>query len=671
MTPHVPLCAIPTQGSVKPSFAILCCLLMFVGSGATHAKDVNRLKSLSLEALADIEVSIATGTPQKPKDIAAAVYVIPREQIARSTATSIPELLRLVPGVSVGRIDANKWSITTRGFGSRFANKLLVLIDGRSVYNSLYSGVLWDAQDVLLEDIERIEVIRGPGASIWGANAVNGVINIITRSAAETRGNLIVAGAGDEERGFVSVRHGGNLGNGGAYRVYAKHFDRDGGHDHAHAGAKDDWDSLRGGFRIDWGPESAQTTLQGDVYDVDSSQAFASLSLSNPPPNFVTEVTDPMRHNGANLLFRHKKRSDRTSSELLFYYDHTQVKDPRLEQTVDAFDLRYSQERMIDARQTLQWGVGYRHASDRATSRSVSFNPENRSLRLWSAFLQDRITFADDNVELLIGSKLEHNDYTGFEFQPTIRGLFHLDRGTTLWAAVSRAVRTPSRIEDEAELIIEVDTANAVPAVVTLNSDGEVDAEQVMAWEIGWRKQWNTRVSAALSAFYNDYKNLQNVTILPPSFVATPIPHLEVATSLNNAGEAEVYGAELEFDWSAASGTWGARVGYSWNDYNGELTVPALPTPQQQLTVMTYHRLRDNWDLSLTWRYVDQLPDQSIEDYLTLDARLDWQVTPAFKVSVMGRNLLDASHPEATDSSLSSRTTEVQRDMFITFDWRF
>jgi iron complex outermembrane recepter protein len=469
-----------------------------VALSAQSQGSLSSLKQLSLEQLMDVEVTSVAKKEQRVAETAAAIYVITQEEIRRSGVTSIAEALRFAPGVQVSRIDSNKWSIGVRGFGSRLSRSVLVLIDGRSVYTPLFAGVYWEVQDMLLEDIERIEVIRGPGGTIWGANAVNGVINIITKSASETQGLLATAGGGSEEKGFGSLRYGGKIGQDFSYRVYGKGFRRDAQFT-PHVSDFDDWQMGQGGFRGDWNlNKSNNLTIQGDIYGGTSGQRTAVSSLSAP---FSTIVQKDADLSGMNLLSRWTRTLSETSSlALQVYYDRTFRREPTFQERRNTVDLDFQHRFKMTSRQELTWGLGYRYTrGDTDSVSTIVFAPVTRAVNLFSELVQDEIFLVVDRLRLTVGSKFEHNDYSGFEFQPTARILWTPVERHYVWAAISRAVRTPSRVEHDLTLTASLNPAFPMFARITGNKDFE--AEKVLAYELGSRVQPTDRLSVDLAGF--------------------------------------------------------------------------------------------------------------------------------------------------------------------------
>src|SRR5205807_1846799 len=431
-----------SAGYVQRALALAMVTLLFVASSPAQNKiDVT---TMSVEDLMNMQVTSVSKRTQKVADAAAAVYVITQEDIRRSGATNIPEALRLAPGIQVARIDENKWAISSRGFNGRFADKLLVLIDGRSVYTPLFSGVYWNVQDVMLEDVDRIEVIRGPGATLWGANAVNGVINIITKSAKNTQAGLATAGGGNELRGFSNLRYGGTVNQDAFYRAYAKYFNVGSSTNAIGGNGTDNWDSLRGGFRGDWTPSGPdQVTLQGDMYRSHYGELLTIPSLNAP---YSSTFPNAGAISGGNILGRWAHDFGSSSTSLQVYFDNTNISENSLfADHQNIFDIDFQHSFRLTDSQAVIWGVGYRSIGDNNDSSfTVSLQPNHNQLNQFSGFAQDEISLFDRRVQLTLGSKLEHNDFTGLEVEPNARILWNITPNQSVWTAVSRAARTPA-----------------------------------------------------------------------------------------------------------------------------------------------------------------------------------------------------------------------------------
>ncbi len=499
------------------------------------------LTELSIEDLMEQKVTSVSRTEQAFSDAAAATFVITQDDLRRSGVTSIAEALRMVPGVNVARIDSNKWAISARGFNGRFANKLLVLIDGRSVYTPSFSGVYWETQDLILEDIERIEVIRGPGASVWGANAVNGVINIITKHAADTTGGLLSLTTGDEEKVIAGGRYGTALGEQGYLRAYAKHFERDGLVDESGRDAGDDWDMTRGGFRADWAPSASDTVMaQGDVYDSNNEQNFVVPSLSSPTGG--QRVLDDGDAGGGSLLARWEHLQSLASRlSVQFYYERFRRDDTFQNERRDTFDFDFQHELALTKTQELVWGLGYRLSNDRITDAElVSVSPEERDLHLASGFFQHRINLFDDLVDLSFGTKVEYHTLGGWQYQPNVRAIWKPHRNQRLWASFSRATRTPSRGEVDAN--VRFIGVPALRSIVVLEGNSELEPEKVLSYELGYRTWPRDNFYVDIAGFYNDYDDLR----LP---VFKNIRPGTIALELINGERATTWGIELAADW--------------------------------------------------------------------------------------------------------------------------
>ena len=672
--------------------------IMLLGSMAGGAKAAaivpTDLTELSLEELMNIEITSVSKKPEKLADAAAAIFVITQEDIRRSGVTCIPEALRMVPGINVARIDSNKWAITSRGFNGRFANKLLVLIDGRSVYAPSFSGVYWEVQDTLMEDVDRIEVIRGPGATLWGANAVNGVINIITKSAADTQGGLVTMGAGTEERGFGGVRYGTDLGETTYGRFYAKGFKRD---EFVHTtgdDAGDDWDMLRGGFRVDsllYG--SDPVTVQGDIYQGNINQTLNLATLSAP---YSQKFEDEGEVEGWNLLTRWQHTLSPTSDfTLQVYYDRTDREDAVYGEIRDTFDIDIQHQFAAGEQHEVIWGLGYRYihddvSADISNSDTLVLYPDSCSDELFSAFVQDKITFIENCLWLTIGSKFEHNDYTGYEVQPNARFFWSPHTNHKLWASVGRAVRTPSRAENGVDLINNVfliptfappPYPEEVAVAITVKGDRDYESEELLAYELGYRFVPANTLSLDMSVFYNDYDNLRSSEL---ETRADQGAYIEQPLQFYNNLKGKTYGLELAAVWQAADWwQWDMAYSYLWIDIDTCSEAQKGQTndgPQHQVSLRSAVNLSKDLDLDLWLRYVDDVKAinsrnregsrTEIDSYLTLDIRLAWRPYDKVEIALVGQNLLDDEHPEFMQESFTM-PTEVERGVYGKVTWQF
>ena len=676
------------------------CALMACGSTVGQAvADYQQyaaaeLADLSLEELMNVEVYSVAKKRQKLSDSAAAVYILTQEDIRRSGVTTIPEALRLVPGVEVARIDSNKWAITARGFNERFANKLLVLIDGRSVYTPFFAGVYWDVQDAVLEDIDRIEVIRGPGGTLWGANAVNGVINIITKSSKDTQGVLLSGGAGTEEEGFSTARLGFKLSDNAHARVYGKWFQRDDFATETDDDASDEWDAVRGGFRVDWEPAADDlVTLQGDIY---TGEVGAKTTVPTLEPPFSSTTSSDSDISGANLLGRWSHTLPGGSNvRLQMYWDRTARKSRiTTHETRDTVDVEFQHHVSIADIHDFVWGLNYRHSRDEIDGTfPISLDPDERGMDLVSGFLQDEISLLDDVLRVTLGTKLEYNELSGFEVQPNARALWKVDDRNSLWAAVSRAVRTPSRAEDDIRINSSVFPPGTVPGlppgtetlpvVVALFGDRSFVSEELIAFELGYRTQPRENFWVDIATFYHLYDDLRTITPAGDPFLETdPLPpHLVVPFSATNSMEGEAWGIEVAADWRPFE-RWKLRSGYTFLEMDLDLddigkadTISRAAdgsSPQNQVFVRSLLDLPYDFELDANVKWVDELKALAIDSYATLDLRLGWRPTDSLELSLVGQNLLEREQQQFGSSAfVSDEVTKVERGVYGKVTWRY
>lgn len=632
---------------------LLMALLSAATGGVIAAESVatNQLTSLSLEQLMSLEVTSVSKHAEPIAKAPAAIHVLTGDDIRRSGATSIPEALRMVPGINVAQINPGNWAISARGFNSRFANKLLVMIDGRSVYTPLFSGVYWDVQDTLLEDIERIEVIRGPGASLWGANAVNGVISIITKDAFATQGGMLSGGGGWEETAFGAVRYGGKLGEHTAYRAFVKYNQRE-----ESVAGNDGVEFWRGGYRVDWRPqEGSAGMLQSEVY--------AGNIATGAGPIISTTA-------GGHVLARWERQlSDDSSLRLQAWFDRTERRFDILTEYRNTFDLEAQHQFAMGERHTFIWGGGYRYTSDETfgTTR-VTFTPADSQDHLASFFLQDDIILLPDKLSLTLGTKLEHNQYTGFEVQPSARLSWQPHDRHTLWASISRAVRSPSRAEADVTAV-----SGGPPGLTTVVRGGTMNSEELLAMELGWRARLHRRFSTDLALFYNDYDRLRAF-----DFGFSPVPPTATFTA-NNAMNGHTYGGELSLNWQPVD-WWRWQAGYTLLQMhlrNGVVlpdstfSYRAEDNPQQQFHLRSSIDLPKGFEFDTLLYHQDSLPGQGVPAYTRLDFRVGWKYRDRFEASVTLQNALDPEHPEYGNINSLVSSSEIQRTIYGKLTWRF
>ena len=510
------------------------------------------LAAMTLEELMEVEVTL-TGRGETPLyETAAAVFVLSADDIRRSGATSIAEALRLIPGMVVARVDANKWAISARGFNGRFANKLLVQIDGRSVYTPTFSGVYWEVQDVVLEDVERIEVIRGPGATLWGANAVNGVINVVTSSADQTQGTLAVAAVGTEERGAGTLRYGGRFGERLNWRIWGKYFAHDGFVDVDGRATADDWQLGRSGLRADWAADHDKLMVQTEAHRGEAGQTFR---LNELQPPYLRVIDADSQLSGGHVMGRwHHDISPAASWALQLFYDHLDHAEEIFEDVRDTWDMDFQHHTRWGQRHEVVWGVGYRYTSNQTQgSFSTSLNPSGRAQDVFSGFLQDEMSLASGRARLTAGAKFEHNDYTGFQLQPGVRLWWEMRPRHALWAASSRALRVPSQADQDVRLNLLVtppDTSGAVPLTLFAILGGELKSEELTAFEVGYRGRPTDQLLLDVTAFFNVYRGVRGGRVSGFYTETDPPPlHLLVPVVNINGLDAETWGIELAADW--------------------------------------------------------------------------------------------------------------------------
>lgn len=612
------------------------------------------LADMSLEDLTNIEVTSVSKNTQPLRSAAAAIAVITSDDIHRSGATSVPETLRFVPGLNVARQGSTTWAVSARGFSSVNSEKLLVLSDTRSIYTPLFSGVMWDVQDYLLKDIERIEVIRGPGAALWGSNAVNGVINITTKKAQDTQGLYAETILGTEDRISAAARFGGSNGNGINYRIFAKYYDVDSSWKKT-TSSTDDARMGHFGMRTDWEESTADSlTLQGDIYQGTLGQFAPSINIIGrvgPVGALDVDVS------GGNLLGRWQHRiDDRSNFVLRMYYDNTHRNDPSYRDDLNTEDIDFQHQFMLGSQQQVLWGVNYRETFNQNVGKGI-FNVDPKSSRdqLVSTFVQDQIALLD-NLELTLGTKYEHNDFSGYELQPNMRIAWDVSPTQTWWSSVSRAVRVPTRLERD----IAVDVSDpAGNPVIQLQGNKKFRAEKLEAFEIGYRWRAFENLFLDIATFHNEYRGLSSLEVgtpyINPSDGRTIIPVVN-----ENATNGSTQGLEAAMTFAPIS-SWRLSANYSYLDMHIDPTGMDLnrgaflagATPRHQLGLRSMLDLKSGIQIDIQFRYqsaLRHLPDivdgSGLPDYSELDVRLAKRLTPELELSLVGKNLLRDHHPE-------------------------
>jgi iron complex outermembrane receptor protein len=652
-----------------------CAALTPGGPVLANMDQLAELKRMSVDELLDVEVTSVSRRAEGLRDAAAAVAVISSEDIRRSGATHIAEALRLAPGLHVARQNSNVWGVSSRGFSSVNSEKLLVLSDTRSIYTPLVSGVQWSIQDYLMADVERVEVIRGPGAALWGSNAVNGVINITTRHARDTHGQYLEAGVGGFEGRWLGARHGGETAGGKHFRVFGQFSD----HEASAAdvtGTDDEWRIGHVGFRSDWGGDGEESwTVQGDAYAGEMGQlepAVTVIGRPGPLPPYSADVS------GGNLLARWRRQGEGDSElQLRGYYDFTHRKDPSFNDTLHTLDLDLQQRLTPLSNHEVIWGAAFRFMSNRNYGGQLFvLVPERSNDTLLSGFVQDRIRLSE-SLELTLGTKLEHNDFSGFEVQPSVRLAWTISPRQTSWSAVSRAVRVPTRFERDVSIDV---TDPAVDPVLRLLGSDEFDSERLIAYEAGHRWQALDNLAFDLALFYNDYDRIASLELDAP-FI-DPQSGMTIVPILNrNLTSGNSRGGELLAEWQPTP-DW--RLVASYSAVELRLRSAGLDlnrgtwldgsTPRGQFLLRSQFSITDRVEFDAQFRRhtrIRRIPvdptGTGVDAYSSLDLRLGWRMTPEWRISLVGQNLLDSEHVEF--GGIDSRGA-MERAAYVKAEWR-
>ncbi|MDR4517341.1 MAG: TonB-dependent receptor [Nitrosomonas sp.] len=670
--------------------------LAAANSTDAHVTKDQDIFAMSLEELMNVEVVSVSKRSQRLSEVPSAVFVISGEDIRRSGATSIPEALRMAPGVQVARIGTDKWSISIRGFNGRFSNKLLVLMDGRSVYTPLSSGVIWSQQDTFIEDIDRIEVVRGPAATLWGVNAVNGVINIITKKAEQTQGALFTAGGGSFEQGFVGARYGGKINEDTPFRVYAKGFIRDHTTTLSGASANDNWHSARAGFRVDHVRGNDDFTLQGDMFvnGITDTVIPPVLLQSNSNPHIINR-----NETGGNIRLRWDRSiSERSSMMLQTYYDRVSNQLAPQAKYVESFDTEFQHRFPLFDRHDLTWGVNYRLFSTNARDTLfTTFVPRQASNYFVSGFIRDEISVLPDKLKFSLGVRLGYNNFSGVEVQPNARIMWTPDTRNSVWASISRAVRTPSRGEHDVIInngVIPPQpdlTGSSLPIMQAILGSNRFGSEKLIAYELGYRHQFNTHASIDIAGFYNDYSDLRDFEVGMIRTVAgahrdliltlLQQEHLMLPVFFNNQGSAQSYGAEVSIDWRPHE-RWRLQGNYSYLEIDTKSN-PAFveidastggagkANPRHQMSLRSNFDLSERLQFNLWLRYVDDLPFYNISNYITMDAKMSWKPVKNVEFFLVGQNLFSENHRESQSDFINTVASRIPRGIYTGVRWDF
>jgi iron complex outermembrane recepter protein len=676
---------ISDSGGRRLQGAGAACLLIVLADRAPAqltnppAASANALPDLSLEQLVNVQVTSVSKKATSLADSPAAISVITADDIDRLGIVTLPDALRLVPGMDVAQINANEAAVSVRGFNAQFGDKLLVLIDGRSVYTPASGGVFWNSQTVMLDDLDRIEVIRGPGAVLWGANAVDGVINIVSKSARETQGLLVTGAGGSEIQPLAGVRYGGELASNVYYRVYAQRSDEAEYQETSGPGAGDFWDTTLAGFRIDWEPPTQNTvTFQGDYYGDEAGEPSRSVSLAPPGVSYPT-VTE--YNNGGNLLGRWTHDFSASSQlTLQAYFDHVEQDDSYGELYQNTYDIDLQDHFALGSWNDFVAGAGYRYtALENTPSFQLTWVPETFFNTIYNFFAQDEITVVPDRLRLTVGGKLEYNNLADWQPQPDGRVLWTPTEKQSIWASAALATATPPLVNQSARLNVAAfqPSASSPPALVSILGNPNIGVERLTDYEIGYRNAVAERLSFDVTGFYNVYDSLIVAVPNPTQIESSPGPtHLLLPSTWENAGQANTYGAEVSGQWRVTE-SWRLTASYSFLEMQLNTAAQSLgQSPEQQFQLRSYLDLPHHLQLNGAFYFVDRCTSPltstvvEIPTYARLDLGLVWRPAHWLEVGIWGQNLSQAWHVEFA-SQQTQVLTEIPRSVMAKITLRF
>lgn len=652
-----------------------------IGSGLLRAAEVNeaeqwaKLKTMDFDDLLKVEVTSVSKRSERLFESPAAVFSISGDDIQRSGARSFADALRLSPGMSVAQQNGSDWAVTARGFNDVIADKLLVLMDGRTLYSPATGGVTWNTVDYLFEDIERVEVVRGPGGTLWGANAVNGVVNILSKDSRDTQGLYIEGGGGSFEQAFGGARYGAKLSENGYGRGYMKYNLRDELYNSGDANEK-----IQGGFRTDWHLPVTHLTLQGDVY---SERHHIRLSVPQYTKPYLPITDNLFVYEGANMRARMQHElSEDSMLEVQGYYDRTDLEQFGQTSTQHIWDLEAQHRFKLPPRHTFVYGTGYRYTPDHlATTPYFTYDPVERRSQVFNAFVQDEIELVEDRLRLTLGTKAEHNDYTGWGWSPSARLAWLPTERQTVWLAASRSLQVPTRGYNDLTipaLAIEPIDVNGLPLFTRGQARPGLEAQELISYELGYRVQATDTIAFDVAGYYNFYDNLLTADIGSVYFDPSPAPHLVLPISAANGGKGETHGFELSAQWQAAE-WWRWSLAYSYQEFqidgfNHSFTEGRDPQNQVSLRWSLDVPLgrTNEWRLDIWGRYVDQLPAFPIPGYFDLDVRLAWRPNPRVQLAVVGQNLVESRRYEFSSAVVAaSPVSPVPRGVYGELSVRF
>lgn len=650
---------------------------------ALDAGEKMDLTAMNIEDLMNIKVTSVSKTEQKLSRTASAVFVIEREDVRNSGALNIPDLLRMVPGVDVAQITSSTWAIGVRGFNSRFSNKLLVMLDGRAVYAPSFGGVFWDTLDVPLENIERIEVIRGPGGSVWGANAVDGVINIISRNASETQGGLVTSGGGNLNQGFGMIQYGGALDkNKINYRIYSKYLNQNHLPNGAGQDGGDGWQLLKGGVRADAALSSQDTlAVQASMYTGrEHIPAVTLISISPPNSQYIDA---PVSVSGGYLqsVWNHAF-SSRSDTTLGVSYTASR-RDDVLMEARKTLTVDFQHHFRWGDRQNIIWGAGYRYSISRSNGGlAYSLNPSSAVDPLFSAFVQDELALVSERLYLTVGTKVERNYYTGWAAMPSARMAWQVNNRDMLWAAFSSAIRTPNETDIASRINVSAFPGpGGIPAMASILGNPNYQNENLYAYEAGYRTIISDKVSLDLAAYYNVYRNQQTLEPGAPFLESAPPPlHLVIPETFQNLMHGEAHGLEISTNWKVLP-WWSLSPGYAWGRIHMHLDPASQDTtsiataegstPRHSAQIRSRVNFPHGWDWDASAYFTGPLPRENVPAYTRLDTQLSWRWSERGTISLVGQNLLQDHHFEFQDFTQSIIANQMKRSAYAQVSWRF
>jgi iron complex outermembrane receptor protein len=668
--------------AVRKSLAAAVGLFALTATAAYPQAAQKDLSQMSIEDLSTLRVTSVSKKEESVQRAAAAIFVITKEDIRRSGATNVPDLLRMVPGLDIAQASGTTWAITSRGFNSQDANKLLVLIDGRNVYSPIFSGVFWEDLDVVLEDIERIEVIRGPGAALWGTNAVNGVINIITKKAGDTQGGLVSVGGGNLDEGFGLFQYGGKAGSHGYYRVFAKGFQDSAMELPNGKTGQDPWALSHGGFRMDWTfSKHDSLSIQGDIHYGGADNLGTIITSLTPLISTVGQQHRDLKGQDAMIKWAHTF-SLRSGISVQVYFDNSLQSSSFLTGKVETADVEFEHHFGLGARQDITWGVGYRYIRMDTTGTLVgSFTPARDRDSLPSGFVQDEITLVPARLQMTAGLRLDDNDFTGLEVQPDVRLLWTPSDKQSIWLAASRAIHGASITDTGLRFIFQAFPGpGGITEAVKAFGNPQVGDEAENSFQAGYRTQISTKLELDLTGFFNVHSHVRGTGMGTPFIESDPEgPVLIIPLIFNNLVSGETHGVELSANWKPFS-FWRLGGGYTWlsgqfrDSSPGALpntTATVLSSPHQEFNIRSYVDFPHGFQMDTSFYYVGHIDQGGILAYPRLDLRLAWKFKERQELSVVGQNLLSPRHLEFPPQNGPFNNSLMKRSVYGKWTFQF